>query len=684
MTLLAIPFYKREDLVSRIFSNLAENSKELNDLGIEIVLIDDSPEYEKLSIALATQFHLLNELKTRRLVNETNLGFVKSCNKVFEMGIREERDVILLNSDCLIAPGALSEIISAAQLDEKTAFACPRSNNASIASLPEVYPDNETSFADAFIGFEQISRHLPRFTYVPTAVGFCFYVKWEILSEFGTFDEAYHEGYQEENDLVLRANRAGYRAILANKAFVWHEGSQSFKLAQHSPEIRNSKNYQVLVKRYPEYDDLVRKYFGSPERRTEELLAQVFNQNKKFIVFDLSHVGTYFNGTFEVAIRIAVDAIAKYSEKFDFGLLMDTPAWRFHGLDKLVGVRRLNVADETWRSAAVIRVGQPFNGSQLGRLYAQSAVSVIYMLDTIAMDCGRNSLEFDLSIWHKTMEYTNLVVAISDFTKEQLQWRFRVGLESKLVTSYLSLDSSDYEPKIQRKTNNSPPYVFVVGNSFPHKFVDITCDKLLELTNINIVSLGYSKRSKNSRLLNHQSGNLSEAKMEEIWQSAEVVIFPSHYEGFGLPVMHALARKKPIILRATKLNFELSKLIRQRQNIYFYKTTDQLAKYINEGLPSWKEEADLDETAIQSWSTGIEQVFNYLETELLELRYEALLRRTQVGLYDLLPGLSNIAKTPAAQVGRAVEKLIENTLRIPGLKRAIKPFYESAKRLLRF
>ncbi len=43
------------------------------------------------------------------------------------------------------------------------------------------------------------------------------YIKWQILADLGVFDEIYGLGYNEENDLIMRANRCGYRAVIAIK-----------------------------------------------------------------------------------------------------------------------------------------------------------------------------------------------------------------------------------------------------------------------------------------------------------------------------------------------------------------------------------------------------------------------------------------------------------------------------------
>jgi GT2 family glycosyltransferase len=64
---------------------------------------------------------------------------------------------------------------------------------------------------------------------LPTAVGFCMFIRRACLDTVGAFDEeTFGRGYGEENDFSLRAAKAGWRNVLCADVFVFHEGSVSF------------------------------------------------------------------------------------------------------------------------------------------------------------------------------------------------------------------------------------------------------------------------------------------------------------------------------------------------------------------------------------------------------------------------------------------------------------------------
>ena len=83
----------------------------------------------------------------------------------------------------------------------------------------------------AFDAWNRISRTFPRFHFSPTCVGFYMFVSHTVLTNHGGLREDFGAGYEEENDLVMRASKVGTRAVIANHAFAYHHaGSASFSL----------------------------------------------------------------------------------------------------------------------------------------------------------------------------------------------------------------------------------------------------------------------------------------------------------------------------------------------------------------------------------------------------------------------------------------------------------------------
>src|SRR6185437_10326448 len=58
--------------------------------------------------------------------------------------------------------------------------------------------------------------------------GFCLLMKWRAAGTIGGLDERFGLGFFDDDDLALRARRAGFRLAVAHDLFVHHFGSRTF------------------------------------------------------------------------------------------------------------------------------------------------------------------------------------------------------------------------------------------------------------------------------------------------------------------------------------------------------------------------------------------------------------------------------------------------------------------------
>ena len=104
---------------------------------------------------------------------------------------------------------------------------------------------------------------------VPTAHGFCMFVRRDCLAATGLFDEtAFAQGYGEENDFCERARSLGYRHVAVPGVFVAHVGGVSFGAARQDLLRRN---LAILNRRHPDYAGRVADFVAAdllaPARR---------------------------------------------------------------------------------------------------------------------------------------------------------------------------------------------------------------------------------------------------------------------------------------------------------------------------------------------------------------------------------------------------------------------------------
>lgn len=228
---------------------------------MRIIAIDDASPDPSIS-------GLLDDLAGRRRIalvrNPGNLGFVRSVN--IGMAAHGGRDVVLLNADTVVAAGWLARLRKAARAGADTGTVTPWSNDATICSYPAAnsptpLPDVDVATLDRLVAGTLAGRTAA----IPTAVGFCMYIRRDCLRQTGWFDaDAFGTGYGEENDFCLRATARGWRHLIALDVFVGHVGGGSFGAAK---QARIEAALAVLESRHPGYGADIRTFIDADPLR---------------------------------------------------------------------------------------------------------------------------------------------------------------------------------------------------------------------------------------------------------------------------------------------------------------------------------------------------------------------------------------------------------------------------------
>ena len=282
--LVVIPIYGNVDIALECARSVIKSTSSAT---TRIVVINDrGPESDDVAKVLrreASKFPGSFEIVT----NSRNLGLVGSLNTFLSAENLAGTDVLIVNSDVSIAVGSIDEMRRILRTDSQTGIVCPRSNNASLASVVGLHAE---SIASATASFVSWSRNVPESTLVPVAVGFCMLIRGELFAEFGHFDPIYSPGYGEENDFSYRIRRGGWQVRLANRAFAFHIGRASFGEARG--ELLQMRNEIIFRFRYPTYTFEIDRYqrsVGRPQNTVQpaERLMGWFVSLMKQAVFTL-------------------------------------------------------------------------------------------------------------------------------------------------------------------------------------------------------------------------------------------------------------------------------------------------------------------------------------------------------------------------------------------------------------
>ena len=181
---------------------------------------------------------------------------------------------------------------------------------------------------------------------------------------------------------------------------------------------------------------------------------------------------------------------------------------------------------------------------------------------------------FSLFYWLKYMVYLSVVwlavkravkiITPSNFWQEELVKRYSLpknkivvtyeGVDEKLLQSKTNLDSKNVLAKYKIKT----PFVVYTGSLYPHKNVErlvMAVKKInqdLKLVIVCVRNIFYDRFLEKIKKLQAEKfvnlvGFVPDEDLAALYSQAESFVFPSFWEGFGLPGLEAMALGLPVI-----------------------------------------------------------------------------------------------------------------------------------------
>ena len=578
-----IPTYGAADKLLMCLKSLAKHAPE----DCRVHVLDDATADDSVrKTCEAVQPHF-PQLSYHR--SEVNRGFVASCNWGFRHLREAEADLLLLNSDTEVTAGFLQEMQAVLYLHERHAVVTPRSNNATIFSVP--WAGGTLPPAESYEVWQRIHPLLSRYQVMPTCVGFCMLIKHQILDRFGLFDESYGAGYNEENDFVCRINRYGYSAVAANWAYVFHYEGSSFGTRRKKLEADNRK---LLLSRYPEYERKVADYVRFNVDPVETF-ASLYLPHRPRMLFDLFHLPALHSGTSEFALNLLRE-VGRLVED-DYDLYVGINQAREFFAHELTGYR---IYDDQPNAQVifdfVFKPCQIFTWDGFRRM-ARLAPRVAYALqDIIAVRCDYLGAASRQILFRKTAELSDCVFTISEFSRSDFAAYFGSAVPMRVVHHGTNFGTTPGEFR-------TGEYILVMGNAYVHKGV---ADAVSHLNGKwPVVVMGgkpqTEKQSENIRWLG--SGDMSRQDMRELLVNARMMVYPSHYEGFGLPVVDALALGKPVVVLDSEVTRELAEITGDR-NLHRIESLSHLQDAV---LQVFEHQTTAPEVSPRTWRAVAEE-----------------------------------------------------------------------------
>jgi glycosyltransferase involved in cell wall biosynthesis len=526
-------------------------------LGQFIVVVDALPDRD-----LAEFLDPLTRADSRvKLIwNSRKLGKVESYNR----GLAERSDdAVILRSDTLVTPGWLEELADVAHSESRTACATPLTNDGGICSVPELHGRTPASQIEPDTVITGCSG-LPRWTVIPKPNTTCIYLRGDILDAVGLLDPTFHSVSISLDDWVLRAETLGFIAKRANHAFVQRLGMVARSLEQTGSL---HQDWGLIDERYPHIKGQHARFCSTLDASLAAHATRLESTGKLKVALDIRHLPNEKVGTRTYAVCLA-KALAELGE-IELSLLVRDPS-QASGLSGHV------VTEDSWRddSAVIHRPAQILHPQEMKLLFESSAHVVITYLDLIGYRIPLaypNDREFNQyqAMSNLSLQGVQRVIAMSESVSREVTDEFGIP-QSEIDVVHLGVEVESFaerKPKdssVLRKMKIPHRFFFSVATDFPHKNLATLVDAyklfrshwqdgnppaLVLAGHVCSARAGYYRKLTSQPLPDgvYYLGPISSEKLRVLYQHAEAMVYPSLYEGFGLPPLEAMAGGAPVV-----------------------------------------------------------------------------------------------------------------------------------------
>jgi len=248
------------------------------------------------------------------------------------------------------------------------------------------------------------------------------------------------------------------------------------------------------------------------------------------------------------------------------------------------------------------------------------------------------------------LRYADRIVAISEFSLDDSAAYYPtvashirdvgVGVRIGLTAGIEDFVAPDAQERKALARIESEPFVLVVGNHYPHKQV-VAAVEAIQDVGVRIVAFGPVtglEHHKHVEVL--PSGFLSDAGVSDLYRHAALVVFPSSFEGFGLPLVEALNAGTPVVIWDSAISREITNANELHDAVRFFSQFDELSQVVTEAMADRKLKSaasrlhghmpDMTEFCVELWRNTTAVLDEPVDVSALAARWDALKLAEQV------------------------------------------------------
>ena len=251
--------------VEACLDSIARNTQESH----EVIVLDNGSTDGSLD-------YLRNRNDIFLVESSINIGVAPGRARA--MACARGKHIVLLDNDTVVTSDWITKFLAHIDAEGSIGIVGPRSNYVSGTQVV-----HEAKYDDV-AGLEEFARkwyetHRNQLTVTVRLVGFCMFIRREVLDKIGSIDASFGKFGFEDDDYTIRANIAGFKTVIADDVFIHHSGG---------PQGRGNSQYNTLLmeawKRFKEKWGIPMETLYGPTGEAQ-VISGPFDTSKHFIPF---------------------------------------------------------------------------------------------------------------------------------------------------------------------------------------------------------------------------------------------------------------------------------------------------------------------------------------------------------------------------------------------------------------
>lgn len=491
-------------------------------------------------------------------------------------------NMLVLTNKVVISEESILEMEKVAECAERHMFVVPRTNDGEYNKYcgPEEYVDEEDR-----VNWNK--NHLSRYSFIPCSFNDCIFIKGYRVMQHMYIDlsGSLSSGIDPSFNSIRFAFSAfsllmfdyGFATVIANYAYAENTSSEIDKNEENIFNIKLKKILDASILNYRKYSVSPVELFGKCEGKVNR---------KRKIWYYVSHLSSDVNGSSVHAFGVLSGLINSLNkDEWEITVMATEAIIETHHIRERFDCK----VSSTYSDSDIFDVGfAPC--SVVDSIFVKHCYKlIIWPLDLIMLRSGyifngeiSNGYEFNARM-------ADGLIYFSESVRKDFEAYFNFVPEVKNIPSLVTsitpgIIESDGDDSCLREKIPFDNFYLVMGNQLLHKMV-IPVVSVLASTKRNIVAIGGTSEYKriSNNIIMMKSGTLSNEFMDALYRKCKGLIYPSVYEGFGLPPVQALNLGKPVFAMDMDVNHELENLVPEfKGRIKYMKTLQDLPALIDD------------------------------------------------------------------------------------------------------